>query len=203
MGLFSNKAPTAKFRQIGDQVVGDIVAFDKQQRTEYLKGGGIGEPMFWSGRRPVAGAAVDPQTGEANRPVMDDVLVLDTGIPDDYGQTERRLFVKGAAMLEGIAAACKEAGVRDVDLGGRLTCTWASGAGGTADPRVYAFTYVPPGGTERIVGQPQADSLQETLARKNASATAAAERLTKKPPASKATKATKAALGVVDEEPPF
>ncbi len=145
MGLFSESIPTAKFDQLGDTVVGEIVRFDQQQRTEFVRGQkGAGRPMFWHHNRPTAGMATDPQTGEPNRPVMDKVVVLDTGVDDGYGETQRRLFVKSKQMLEAIKAACVAAGVRDVDEGGRLTCTWVSGAGQTGDPKVYAFQYAPP-----------------------------------------------------------
>lgn len=146
MGLFSDKVPTAKFNQIGDQVSGVIVSFDKQQRTKFIRGQKSGGAlMYWHNSKPTAGVARDPQTGEANRPVMDDVVILDTGVADEYGETERRLFVKTKQMLDAIKTACKAAGVRDVDEGGRLTCRWVSGAGGTTDPRVYAFEYAAPG----------------------------------------------------------
>lgn len=144
MGLFSDTIPTAKFNQIGDTVVGAIVRFDQQQRTEFTPGGGAGRLMFWHNGKPTAGMPTDPQTGEANQPVMDKVIVLDTGVDDGYGETQRRLFVKSKQMLNDIKTACKAAGVRDVDEGGRLTCTWASGAGRVGSPKVYAFEYAPP-----------------------------------------------------------
>lgn len=145
MGLFSDTIPTAKFNQVGDKVVGIIVRFDQQQRTEFIPGGGVGAPMFWHNGRPVAGVASDPQTGEPNRPVMDKVIVLDTDEADQYGEKQRRLFIKSKQMLTGIKEACTAVGVRDVDEGGRLACTWASGAGRTGSPKVYAFEYDPPG----------------------------------------------------------
>lgn len=144
MGLFSDSIPTAKFNQIGDSVVGAIVRFDQQQRTEFTPGGGAGRLMFWHNGKPTAGTPTDPQTGEANQPVMDKVIVLDTGVDDGYGETQRRLFVKSKQMLNDIKTACKAAGVRDVDEGGRLTCTWVSGAGRVGSPKVYAFEYAPP-----------------------------------------------------------
>lgn len=145
MGLFSDTIPTAKFNQLGDKVVGTIVRFEKQQRTEFVPNQkGAGRPMFWHNDKPTAGMAVDPQSGEPNRPVMDQVIVLDTGIEDEYGETQRRLFVKSKQMLGDIKTACKAAGVRDVDEGGRLTCTWVSGAGRTGSPKVYAFEYAAP-----------------------------------------------------------
>lgn len=145
MGLFSESIPTAKFNQIGDTVVGEIVRFDQQQRTKFVRGQVTpGLPMFWSNGRPTAGADVDPRTGAENQPVMDKVVVLDTEVADEYGETQRRLFIKSKQMLTGIKDACKAAGVRDVAEGGRLTCTWVSGAGETGSPKVYAFEYAPP-----------------------------------------------------------
>lgn len=149
MGLFSDKVPTAKFDKIGDSVTGSIVGFEKQQRTEYIRDpkggrGTAGRPMYWVSGRPTPGVATDPMTGEPNQPVMDQVVVLDTGVKDQFGETQRRLFIKSKQMLTGIREACTDAGVRDVEEGGRLTCTWVSGAGVTGDARVYAFAYAPP-----------------------------------------------------------
>ncbi|MEU1240069.1 hypothetical protein ABZ388_06890 [Micromonospora parva] len=145
MGLFSETIPTAKFNQIGDKVVGTIVRFDQQQRTEFTPNQqGAGRPMFWHNGKPTAAMPNDPQTGEPNQPVMDKVIVLDTGVDDGYGETQRRLFVKSKQMLNDIKTACTAAGVRDVDEGGRLTCTWVDGAGRVGSPKVYAFEYAPP-----------------------------------------------------------
>jgi len=198
MGLFGNKAPTAKFKKLGDQVSGEIVDFQQQQRTEYVPGK-VGDPMFWHKGKPTAGMAVDPATGEPNRPVMDDVIVLETGVADEYGETERRLFIKGKQMLDGLKAACRDAGVRDLDTGGRLTCRWAEGAGGAADPRVYAFEYVPPGGVVRAPDRPA------HAPEPKATGPATGVYADKKTPAAKTAKATtKAALGIKDDdEPPF
>lgn len=204
MGLFSNKAPTAKFKQIGDEVEGVIVAFDKQQRTEFIPGG-IGGPMFWHKGKPTADLAADPVTGKANDPVMDDVIILDTGVADEYGETERRLFIKGKQMLADLEAACRAGGVRDVDLGGRLACRWATGAGGTADPRVYAFRYTPPGAAAPAPA-PASDGLQERQREAVARVQRAQTNNTAKRDAAKAAPATttRQALGIQDDdEPPF
>lgn len=196
MGLFGDKAPTAKFNRIGDRCGGVIVDIGESHRTEYLRGGAAGEPMYWSSGRPVAGAAIDPASGAANRPVMDAVVTVETGVADEYGETERRIFVKGKADLAAVKDACVAAGVRDIEIGGRLTKTWVSGAGGTDDPRVYAYEYTKPGAA--------ADQLQEVTARKDASAAAAAERLTTKKPTPDRRATAKEALGVwADDEPPF
>jgi hypothetical protein len=152
MGLFNTGAPTAKFLQVGDSCVGRIVDIRQTQRTEFLRGGDIGEPMFWSGGRPIAGAATDPRTGQPNQPVMDHVVTLDCGVEDEEGFTEKRIFVKGKAELASIKAACVAAGVRDVEVGGILKKTWVSGGRpGGADvdnPRVYEYRYKPPTGSD-------------------------------------------------------
>ncbi|HET8726355.1 MAG TPA: hypothetical protein VFO41_02490 [Alphaproteobacteria bacterium] len=145
VGLFANRAPTAKFQQIGDSCAGTIVDIGKAQRTEFKRDGSIGDPMFWSGGRPVAGAEIDPRSGEPNQPVMDHVITVDTGVADENGDTERRIFVKGKADLAAIKEACIAAGVRDIEVGGRIQKIWKSGEGGTADPRVYVYRYQPPG----------------------------------------------------------
>jgi hypothetical protein len=163
VGLFTSSTPTAKFQQIGDSIVGRITHIGQQQRTEYLRDGGIGPRMYWSGGRPVADAEIDPRSGEANQPVMDHVVTLDTGKPDENGETERRVFVKGKAELASVKQACIAAGVRDIEIGGVLKKTWLSGAGGTADPRVYEYKYKAP---ERAAEpQPISDVLPEVLER--------------------------------------
>lgn len=150
MGLFSNSVPTAKFLQVGDSCTGTIVEIGQTQRTEFKRDGSIGDPMFWSGGKPVAGAEVDPRSGQPNQPVMDHVITLETGQPDENGETQRRIFVKGKSELASIKEACIAAGVRDVELGGKLQKTWASGGRpGGADvdnPRVYSYRYAPPKG---------------------------------------------------------
>lgn len=160
MGLFSSGVPTAKFNAIGDTCSGTIVDIGQQQRTELVydpatKTYRNGDLMFWSGGRPVAGADVDPRTGQPNQPVMDHVVTVDTGITDENGNSERRIFVKGKAELASIKAACTAAGVRDIEVGGRLVKTWMSGAGGTADPRVYAYQYAPPAANGETPGGPR------------------------------------------------
>jgi hypothetical protein len=144
MGLFSNSTPTAKFAQVGDFCIGRITSIGQQQRTEYHRDGTSGQAMFWSGGRPVAGADVDPKTGQPNQPVMDHVVTVDTGHPDENGETERRIFVKGKADLASIKAACTEAGVRDIEVGGLMKKLWESGRGGVDEPRVYRYFYQPP-----------------------------------------------------------
>jgi hypothetical protein len=144
VGLFANGTPTAKFNAIGDACIGRIVDIAQTQRTEYLRDGGVGDLMFWSAGRPVAGAATDPRTGQANQPVLDHVITVDTGKPDANGETEMRIFVKGKAELAAVKQACREAGARDVEIGGLIKKIWVSGAGGVADPRVYEFKYKAP-----------------------------------------------------------
>lgn len=146
MGLFKKMIPTAKFTNVGDKVSGTIVRFEHQQRTEFDPSGkGTGELMFWVNGKPKAGIAFDPETKKPNQPVMDQVVVIDTDEADEYGETQRRLFVKGKQTLSAIKEACKKVGVQDVDEGGRLTCTWVDGAGRVGSPKVYTFEYVPPG----------------------------------------------------------
>lgn len=169
MGLFDDsRVPTAKFNQIGDSVSGVIVGdVEEVQRTEFIQGQKSGGAlMYWHNSKPTAGMAVDPGTGEPNRPVMDKVVTVDTDEVDEYGESERRIFIKGKQTISAIKEALKAAGVRDIAVGGRLTCTWASGAGGTQDPRVYAFEYVPPAEGELVSATAGAPSGATTSAGK-------------------------------------
>lgn len=154
MGLFNSTVPTVKLDKIGDEFGGTIIGFDKQHRTEF----GTGTPMYWSNRKPTAGVAVDPQTGKDNDPVMDPVVLLDTGNPDEFGETQRRLIVKGQ-MLADIREACREAQVRDVRERGQLFGKWVSGQARAGSPRKFKFTYTPP--TAGILGAVPAQSNDE------------------------------------------
>lgn len=141
MGMFGETIPTAKFEKIGDIVSGTIVEMYQHHRTEF----GTGIPMYWHNRKPTAGVETDPQTGKPNDPVTDPVIVLDTGTPDEYGETRRRLFVKGKAMVAAIQDARRAAKARDISEYGKLSCQWASGKGGQiGPPRVWKFEYEAP-----------------------------------------------------------
>jgi hypothetical protein len=154
MAMFITNAPAAKFAHLGDAVEGTIVDAYRTQRYEYVRGG-QGQPLYWSNKKPTAGARVNAETGRANDPVLQWVLVLDTGQPDEQGDTERRLFVKNQRMEKALTAAVTVAGGRRVGgllLGGYLRCTWVGeeDGDGPQPAKVYAFEYAaPPAGTGR------------------------------------------------------
>ena len=140
MGLFSENAPTANFSKLGDEISGVIVDIYQHHRTQY----GTGIPMYWVANKPTAGVKTD-STGKACDPVMDVVIVLDTDTPNEFGDTQRRLFIKGKQMMNGVKAARRASGAKDVEKGGRLSCKWSSGTGGQGGtPKVYEFTYKAP-----------------------------------------------------------
>lgn len=154
MAMFTTNAPSAKFAHIGDSVEGTIVDVYRTQRYEYVRGG-QGAPLYWLNKKPTAGARINPETGRANDPVLQWVIVVDTGTPDDNGDTERRVFVKNKRMEVALTAAVTLAGGRRAGgllIGGWLRCTWAGEeqGDGPSPAKVYAFEYAaPPAGTGR------------------------------------------------------
>jgi hypothetical protein len=147
MPLFVTEAPSAKFPTVGTTVEGEVTDVYRAQRFEYVKNG-QGLPLYWQNRKPTAGARFAAD-GTPNDPVLQEVITLDTGVPDANGDTERRIFIKNKRMRTAIAAAVAAAGGRRAGgllLGGRLSCTWVGeeeGEGGQP-AKVYEFTYTPP-----------------------------------------------------------
>lgn len=148
MGLFVSNAPVAKFAKIGDSVEGVIVDIYKAQRYEYVRGG-QGEPLYWSNRKPTAGARIDRETGKPNDPVLQTVITVDTDTPDANGDTERRIFIKNKRMEHALTTAVTLAGGRRIGgllLGGFLRCTWVGEeqGDGPSPAKVYDFGYTAP-----------------------------------------------------------
>lgn len=149
--MFETRAPAVRFDRLGATVEGEIVDARRTQQTEFR----TFVPLYWE--RQGTGAvktynSVSPATGQANDPIMQTEITLDTGTPDENGDTERRLFVRGKRMDRALkAAVAKGGGGRDgLLIGGHLSCTWtgteASGAG--QDAKLYDFTYRPPAAGE-------------------------------------------------------
>lgn len=154
MAMFTSNPPVAKFARIGDIVEGTIVDVYRSQRYEYVRGG-QGLPLYWSNKKPTPGARINPETGQANDPVLQHVITVDTGTPDDNGDTERRIFVKNKRMETALTAAVTLAGGRRVGgllIGGYLRCTWTGEeqGDGPSPAKVHSFEYAaPPAGTGR------------------------------------------------------
>lgn len=151
MGLFTVNAPAAKFAKVGDSVSGEIIDVYQSQRYEFVRNGN-GQPLYWSNRKPTPGARIDPVTGKKNDPVLQYVITVDTGVADEDGNTERRIFVKNKRMEDALKRAVRDSKAREgLLLGGQLSCEY-TGDDETSDapqaPKMYAFTYAPPAAGE-------------------------------------------------------
>lgn len=146
-GLFATAAPTAKFKNIGDTVEGEIIDAYQYQDSEYVRNG-VGQPLYWHNRRPTPGMRIDPATGRPNDPVLRWQIVLDTGMPDEDGRTERRLFLSKKRLEDGLKRAIIAARAHEgLLLGGHLRCTF-TGFDETSDalqlPKTFEFVYTAP-----------------------------------------------------------
>lgn len=143
MALFTGRTPSAKFNKIGDSVEGSIVEVEKRQRYQFSRDGS-GGPMFWHNRRPTENARY-ADDGSPNDPVLDLVLTLETGVADENGDTERRVFLKNKRMNTALEKAVLTAGAKREGLliGGRLQVTFsAEETGDGPNPyKVYDFVY--------------------------------------------------------------
>lgn len=145
-GLFTTAPPSVKFKKIGDSVEGEIIDVYQTQRYEYIRGA-QGEPLYWHGRKPEP-VPTDPATGKKNEPVLQYVLVLETGIEDENGNTERRLFVKNKRMEQALKKAILLARAKEgLLIGGRVRCTYTADDE-TSDapslPKIYEYAYTKP-----------------------------------------------------------
>lgn len=150
--MFETRAPSAKFTKIGDAVAGEIVDARKTQHTEYK----TNIPLYWErngATSTIVKHAVNPLTGLPNDPKWQYEITLDTGTPDENGNTERRIFVRGQRMEKALKAAIAGGGAgRDgLLIGGWLSCAWTGtepSQGGGNPANLYTFQYRPPAAGE-------------------------------------------------------
>lgn len=122
--------PTFKFSNVGDTVVGTLVACEKNQQTE------PDGTLKWFDEAKT-------------KPLQQLVMTLQTDLRDsaiDNDDGQRRIFVKGA-MREAVAAAVKKAGAPLAD-GGKLavrhTGTKPAEIRGHSATKLYEAMYEPP-----------------------------------------------------------
>lgn len=146
--MFETRAPGAKFTHVGDGIDGDIVGVRRTQQTEFK----TNIPLYWENKQKST-HRTNPATGGANDPMLQTEITLDTGVPDENGATERRLFVRGKRMTDALKQAVQAGGGgRDgLLIGGRLACTFygtEASTGGGSDAKLYRFAYGAPAAGE-------------------------------------------------------
>lgn len=124
--LTASGAPACKFQAIGDTHKGRIVTAEKRQQTDYATG--------------------TPKTWDNGEPMWEIVITLDTGVEDENGETNRRLFVRGQ-MLKALREALKDANAK-LEIGGELAVRYtgdgeASKKGFNA-PKLFKAKYTAP-----------------------------------------------------------
>lgn len=146
--MFETRAPSAKFATVGDGIDGDIVGVRRTQQTEFK----TNIPLYWESKTKSTNRT-NPASGQPNDPMLQTEITLDTGVPDENGATERRLFVRGKRMTDALKQAVQQGGGgRDgLLIGGKLACTFygtEASAGGGSDAKLYRFSYNPPAAGE-------------------------------------------------------
>lgn len=122
-------APACKFETAGDTFKGRVLAAVKRQQTDYS----TGTPKAW----------------DNGDPMWEIVVTVDTGVDDGNGETNRRLFIRGA-MLKAVREALKDANAK-LEVGGELTVRY-TGDGepskkGFNAPKLFKAKYVAPTST--------------------------------------------------------
>ena len=125
----SEKYPSVSFRNIGDAVVGRIVALDDYQQKEYNTNPNAPVVLkFW------------PKSGD---PMMGVRVTLETNPGDPTSRVT--LWGEGKKLLMAIAGAVKGKGAPDLEVGGDLAVTF-TGYDGRA--KTYAANYERPESAE-------------------------------------------------------
>jgi hypothetical protein len=148
MGILDMRAATLKLEEMGRWYIGRVTAEpEESHRTEYVKGGG-GAPLYWVDKRPVPGASHDPRTGMPNEPVMQTEITLDVGEPDEYGSSERVLYIDNKRKIGALRAAWRAAGMpRGASMiGCQLAARWSGteAGDGPQDAKTYEYKIKPP-----------------------------------------------------------
>lgn len=123
----SEKYPSVSFKNLGDAVVGRIVALEDYQQTEF---GGGGVLKTWK---------------KSGDPMMGTRITLETNPGDKTSRVT--LWGEGAKLLMAIATAVKGAGAPDLEIGADLAVTF-TGYDGRA--KVYAANYGRPEVVETV-----------------------------------------------------
>lgn len=135
MAIGISRAPTAKFKNVGDRHGGEIVDFRVVQKKHFE----TDQPQYF--QRDEDGVTVTSRPyapdGRPNDPVVQYEITVETGVEDDDGDTERRLFIdpqrgRKGTPLEGkrggdaLASALKRAKCHRVglEIGGKFFQTW-------------------------------------------------------------------------------
>lgn len=121
------KVPWVRFDREGDRHGGQIVEFRREQAWDFNES----KPMWWSNEQScVVFEAYDEHTGEIRNPLTQDVITVETGVADENGETERRIFVakkrQKEATKNAVAKGAKRRGpdnIKTMELGGTYFLT--------------------------------------------------------------------------------
>ncbi|WP_328410983.1 hypothetical protein [Nocardia sp. NBC_00403] len=118
--------------QPGDELTGEIIAAVRRQRRN-----SEGQPLFWVNRKPTP--AVDGQ------PVIDSILIVDTGIRADEEDEGMRSLYMDRDVQRALFAAIRQSGAEGIKIGARIEGFVYVGPAEVGVGRVYSGgTYLPP-----------------------------------------------------------
>ena len=133
--LFGSGIPAAKFQHPGDTFGGPIVKLEATQMRKFDKKTNrpTDELDYWDNGDPKMQAVVTVRTQHR-----------DASDPSDDGQ--RKLYISSRYQQNAVKAAVKNAGKRQLEIGGVLSLTYTHEAPSEAGPlaKFYEVTYQPP-----------------------------------------------------------
>lgn len=159
MSIFGKREanPSAKFKNIGDQVEGEILSISEpMQAREY----GTREPSFWKTGRPKMQVAIELATTQRDSEIEGDDGTRNLWVLDDFGLNDY-------SMLDAVRRAVEAAGASDLEVGGRLAIQFYGTDPASKNPqnprKLYTGRYTPaPAGGGMFGGQQQNSPQQQT-----------------------------------------
>lgn len=141
MGFMAMYAPAARFTSVGQRIGGKILDARLIQTSDWK----TRRPEFWQDKaKTYSPTAPD---GTPNEPKAQLEVTVDTGRPDENGETERRLFIKNARQWKALRQAIKDARARaGLQLDGSIFMTWTGteASDGPEDAKTWAIEYTAP-----------------------------------------------------------
>lgn len=139
MSIFGKREanPSAKFKNIGDMVEGEILSISEpMQAREY----GTGEPSFWKTGRPKMQVAIKLATNQRDSEIEGDDGTRNLWVLDDFGLNDY-------SLLDAVRRAVEAAGASDLEVGGRLAVQFYGTDPASQNPqnprKLYTGRYTP------------------------------------------------------------
>lgn len=139
MSIFGKREanPSAKFKNIGDMVEGEILSISEPMQAREFR---TGDPSFWKTGRPKMQVAIKLATNQRDPEIEGDDGTRNLWVLDDFGLNDY-------SMLDAVRRAVEAAGASDLEVGGRLAIQFYGTDPASQNPdnprKLYTGRYTP------------------------------------------------------------